>query len=133
MERELLALVHDLMRPVAHLERVQDSHLEFVLLRYCVCTKPMHLLRMVSPRVHDAAGSIKFLTNLIRTEMGRITGGDLNNIMWEQAQQPTRDMGLGLQNYSLIAGGAYVASQGSGALLRQRRAACRPWRAPLCA
>lgn len=108
------------MAPVAHLQRLGHAHYEYVLLRYCLCTKPMHLLRMVGPEVHDAANSVSYMSGLIRHELGRIVGEGLDLLRWEQAQQPTGDMGLGLQNYSLIQGAAFVASHGGVARLIDR-------------
>ena len=44
-----VTLTEELMAPVWHLKRIQDTQLEYILLRYCLCTKPVHLTRMLEP------------------------------------------------------------------------------------
>ena len=44
-----VTLTEELMAPVRHLKRIQDTQLEYILLRYCLCTKPVHLTRMLEP------------------------------------------------------------------------------------
>ena len=34
------------MAPVRHLRRIQDTQLEYILLRHCLCTKPVHLTQL---------------------------------------------------------------------------------------
>jgi len=105
--------VKELMAPIAHLKRIQDTQLEFVLLKYCSSTVPMHLCRMVAPHIVESA--LRLHSNMVRSELDRIVadageGTKLTNTEWQWAKLPTREGGLGLHDLPLISEAAYVAA-----------------------
>ena len=111
-----LEQTRELTKGAGHLKRVQDAQLEFVLLKYCVCTVIMHLLRMLEPGTMRE--SIQYHEKVVRKQIGRITmeagrKPELPDLTWQWAQQPVREGGLGIQNLQLVAPAAYMASMGA--------------------
>ena len=50
----------------------------------------------------------------IRAELDRIQNGEkMSDEAWEQAKQPVRAVGMGLQDIRLTAGGNYASAQGA--------------------
>ena len=117
MRSETIRVVKKLMSSTSLIGRIQNAHYEYVLLRYCLATKPMHLLRMINPEVHSASGSMVEASDMIRSQLERICSCRIGGLEWGQAQQPTRCMGLGLQNFTVIQEAAYAASHGAVARL----------------
>ena len=106
----------ELTQSACHLKRIQDAQLEFVLLKYCICTVIVHLLRMLEPRTVQQ--SIQYHEQIVRKQIARIALeadriAELPELTWHWAQQPVREGGLGLQNLGLVAPAAYMAAMGA--------------------
>jgi hypothetical protein len=111
-----LERTQELTQGANHLKRIQDTQLEFVLLKYCICTVIVHLLRMLEPGTMRA--SISHHEKVVRKQTDRIVmeadrQTELPELTWQWAQQPVREGGLGLQNLQLVAPAAYMASMGA--------------------
>ncbi|MEC9336354.1 MAG: hypothetical protein VYC68_02515, partial [Candidatus Thermoplasmatota archaeon] len=96
-----LDIAKELTSGAKHLKRIQDAQLEYVLLKYCVCTVITHLLRMLEPGT--VKGAIQYHERAVRTQFGRIAieaarkQQELPDMAWEWAQQPVAQGGCGLR------------------------------------
>ena len=113
----------ELMAPVRHIKRLLNTQLEYIMLRYCLCTKPMHLLRMLEPQtVHPA---LKHYEGVVKAEVERIVGdagrpAKLAQPKWKWAKLPVRYGGLGLQDLPLVSLAAFMATIGAVARMATR-------------
>ena len=113
----------ELMAPVRHIKRLLNTQLEYIMLRYCLCTKPMHLLRMLEPQtVHPA---LKHYEEVVKAEVERIVGdagrpAKLAQPKWKWAKLPVRYGGLGLQDLPLVSLAAFMAAMGAVARMATR-------------
>ena len=85
-----------LLKGVIHLKRVQDTQLEFLLLKYCVCSVPMHLCRMLEP--HTVAMALHAHEFIVKAQLERITADagqqiELSKDEWDWAKLPVRKGG----------------------------------------
>ena len=116
-EREQAELqVLKLLKNATCIKRIQDRQLEFVLLRYCVATVPMHLCRMVEP--HIVARGLHRHEVVVREQLQRIAADAGQQIVlspqdWAWAKLPVREGGLGLQDLPLISEVAFMAAMGA--------------------
>ena len=58
------------MAPVWHLKRIQDTQLEYMLLRYCLCTKPVHLTRMLE--LVTVAPALQHYEEVVKGKLERV-------------------------------------------------------------
>jgi len=110
---QALELAQDLTRPARHLHRLQHPHLEFQLLKHCICTTTMHLTRLVDPEALQPA--IDEANKVSQRELSRIVADQgqprtIQDYQMEWARQPINEGGLGLHNLALIALAAYMAA-----------------------
>ena len=115
--RQAVVIVGALLQPAKQLKRIQEAQLEFVLLKYCVCTVSMHLCRLLEPHVlHEA---LQCHEEVIKSQLERIMAfyGQairLSNSDWEWAKLPVRNNGgMGLHDLPLIKEAAYMAAMGA--------------------
>ena len=116
-EREQAEIrVLKLLKNATCIKRIQDRQLEFVLLRYCVATVPMHLCRLMEP--HIVAQGLHRHEVVVKEQLQRIAADAGQQIVlspqdWAWAKLPVREGGLGLQDLPLISGAAYMAAMGA--------------------
>ena len=102
----------DLLKGLSNLKELDMAQLEFFILKHTDCMKVTHLTRLLPPSVLD--GALKRFDQKIRAELDRIQNGEkMSDEAWEQAKQPVRTVGMGLQDIRLTAGGNYVAAHGA--------------------
>ena len=115
-KEQALELTKELTKGAKHLKRIQDAQLEYVLLKYCVCTVITHLLRMLEPGT--VAQAIRYHEREVRTQFGRIAieaarKKEMPNLTWHWAQQPVAQGGCGLRCLELEAPAAFMAAMGA--------------------
>ena len=104
-------IVQDLLKGLENLHHIGHAQLEFYILKHCDATKATHLTRMLTPRT--AQNALNTFEAKIRAELDRIHGGPkMPDRAWEQAKQPVRTIGMGLQDVTLTAGANYAAALG---------------------
>ena len=112
-------IVKDLLKGLSNLKELDMAQLEFFILKHTDCMKVTHLTRLLPPSVLD--GALKMFDQKIRAELDRIQNGEkMSDEAWEQAKQPVRTVGMGLQDIRLTAGGNYASAQGAVAGARNR-------------
>ena len=91
------------------LPTLNDSHVEFVLLRSCLSLPKFNFcLRTCNPR--DAAPSYEAFDGLLRDSLNSLLGTQVNHRQWIQASLPVSMGGIGIRNASPHAAGAYLVS-----------------------
>ena len=91
------------------LPELQDSHVEFTLLRSCLgLPKFGYCLRTCNPR--DVAPSYMAFDGVLRDSLNTLLGVQVDEIHWMQASLPVSMGGLGLRNARPHAPGAYLVS-----------------------
>ena len=106
-----MEIVQDLLKGLENLHHIGHAQLEFYILKHCDATKATHLTRMLTPRT--AQNALNTFEAKIRAELDRIHGGPkMPDRAWEQAKQPVRTIGMGLQDVTLTAGANYAAALG---------------------
>ena len=94
---------------VSKLPGLQDSHVEFVILRSCLGTPKINFCTRTCPP-DVLAPSYESFDGLMRDTLGSILGSQIDNLQWMQASLPVSMGGLGLRNASSHAAGAYAVS-----------------------
>ena len=113
------------MKDTAELHRLQDSQIEYQLLKYCLCTRVSHLTRMLPPSMLTEA--LTAYEAQVKGELERLVRTpDMPAFNFEIAKQPVRGIGIGLQDLPLVAEAAYIASQGNTARLASKVKANNP-------
>ena len=102
-----VTLTEELMPLVRHLRRIQDTQLKYILLRYCLCTKPVHLTQMLEP--DTVAPALQHYEEVVKGELERVVGTQASpsncpNNKWKWAKLLVREGGLGLHDLPLISG-----------------------------
>ena len=109
-------IMEKLLKGIENLRYIDRAQLEFFILKHCDATKATHLTRLLPPR--SAQNALKVFETKIRAELDRIQGGPkMPQRAWEQAKQPTRTLGMGLQDVTLTAPSNYAAALGDVARL----------------
>ena len=106
------------MAPVRHLRRIQDTQLEYTLLRYCLRTKPVRPTRMLKP--DTVAPALQHYEEMAKGELERVVADagqtlKLSSKKWIRAKLLVREGGLGLQDIPFISLAAWVATMGAAA------------------
>ena len=103
---ERISKIEDVVRKLPDL---QDSHVEFMLLRSCLGLPKFNFcLRTCKPE--DAAPSYESFDGLLRDALNALLGSQVDDTQWLQASLPVSMGGLGLRNASPHAAGAYSTS-----------------------
>ena len=111
-------IVEDLLKGLENLRYIGHAQLEFFILKHCDATKATHLTRLLTPRTAQSA--LNEFEAKIRAELDRIHGGaKMPDRAWEQAKQPVRTLGMGLQDVTLTAGANYAAALGDVARMME--------------
>ena len=105
IERWVLRKVADAVELADALVLLDDTQAQFMMLKYCVCTRMLFLVRMM-PR-HSVQEALRTASTSTRKALDALLGGSAGSLMtdaeWSRAQLPTRFSGLGLQNPELVA------------------------------
>lgn len=111
VQSDALSVIQKLSRPAKQLHRIQHAQLEFVLLKHCVATIPVHLTRMVEPDLLQEG--LRYHENEVRMQLDRIVltarqKDTLSAKHWKWAKLPVKLGGLGLQDLNLISPAAHA-------------------------
>ena len=87
---------------------VEDTQIQYLLLRWCFSQKITHLLRTLP--LHLCNELITHFSTLKREILSNIVGSPLDDITWNIAQLPVSESGLGLLDPLKAAPCAYAAS-----------------------
>ena len=101
--------VEKLRHTLAELPKLEDSHVEFVLLRSCLSLPKLSFSLRTCPPDHLAA-SLKLFDGLMRDALGSILGVGLSDRQWIQASLPVSLGGMGLRQAALHSSAAYAVS-----------------------
>ena len=94
---------------VSKLPSLQDSHVEFVILRSCLGTPKINFCTRTCPP-DIVAPSYESFDGLMRDTLGTILGSQIDDLQWMQSSLPVSMGGLGLRNATTHAAGAYAVS-----------------------
>ena len=111
-----LERVESSLHKCTNLKRLQDTQLEFLLLKYCLASKSTHLTRMLDPVA--MAPALEHHEEMIRGELARIVSNPgkptaLDDVRWQLAKLPTKHGGMGLRDLPLVAPAQFAAAMGS--------------------
>ena len=111
LERTEKAVKH-----IGKLARLQDTQIEFVLLKYCYGSKITYLSRMVEPETLER--SLHKFDSTLRKVLDRMvsnprqSGSAVDDIRWKLAKLPIKNGGLGLQDIQMTAPAQHMATLG---------------------
>ena len=108
------------MQSIDNLKLLQDTQLEYLILKHCYAARVSYLTRLVPP--HLMQDAIREFEGYIRPEIIRLTDcrdGSFDDFAFSLARLPISCGGLALQDLAETAPGAFCASMGAVARLNE--------------